>query len=121
MNLPDKTAPSLYLQKKEKTMPAYDTVTEALKDLKARGFTTDFNIAFDKLQCSRTRRCLSPEEFEIVEHHRFEGASDPDDLSVLYAIEANDGTRGAVADAFGPYADPDLGAFLKTVKMREDL
>ena len=29
-------------------MKTYDTVTEALKDLKLRGFTTDFNIAFDK-------------------------------------------------------------------------
>jgi hypothetical protein len=51
----------------------------------------------------------------------FEGVSDPDDLSVLYAIEAQDGTRGVVADAFCPYANPDLGAFLKTVKRREDI
>ena len=66
-------------------------------------------------------KSFSPDQLTIVEHYRFEGVSDPDDLSVLYAVEATDGTRGTVADAFGPYANPDLGAFLKTVKMREDI
>ena len=38
-----------------------------------------------------------------------------------YAIEAIDGTRGTIADAFGPQANPELGAFLKNVQMHEDL
>jgi hypothetical protein len=42
-------------------------------------------------------------------------------MSVLYAIEAADGTRGTIADAFGPQANPDLGAFLKHVRMQEDV
>ena len=41
-------------------------------------------------------------------------------MAVLYVIEANDGTRGTIADAFGPQANPDLGAFLKNVTMHED-
>ena len=68
-----------------------------------------------------SRRTFTADELTIVEHHRFEGASDPDDMSVLYAIEAKDGTRGTIADAFGPQAHPDLGAFLNNVKMHEDL
>ena len=71
-------------------MKAYDTLVEALNDLKRRGFTTDFNIAFDKVQCSAAGTCLNPSQFEIVEHYRFEGKNDPDDSSVLYAIAAKD-------------------------------
>jgi hypothetical protein len=56
-----------------------------------------------------------------VEHHRFEGVSDPDDLSVVYAREANDGTRGALTDAYGTYVNPHLSAFLKKVPMKENL
>ena len=41
-------------------------------------------------------------------------------MSVVYAIEARDGTRGILVDAFGVYANPDLGVFLQNVKMRED-
>jgi hypothetical protein len=99
----------------------YKPMTEAMEGLKQRGFTANFEFLNNTFQAVDGGKTFAPDELTIVEHHRFEGASDPDDLSVIYAIEANDGTRGAVADAFGPYANPDLGAFLKTVKMREDL
>ena len=47
--------------------------------------------------------------------HRFEGESDPDDMSVVYAIESQDGTRGVLVDAFGTYADPHVAEILKQV------
>jgi hypothetical protein len=100
---------------------AYTTMTEAVEGLKQRGFTANFEFLNNTFRAVDRGKIFAPDELTIVEHHRFEGARDPDDLSVLYAIEANDGTRGAIADAFGPYANPELGAFLKTVKMREDL
>ncbi|TDH29344.1 phosphoribosylpyrophosphate synthetase [Segetibacter sp. 3557_3] len=88
-------------------MHAYDTVSEALTDLKDRGYTTDFNIAFDKLECSTTRKCLYANDFEIVEHYRFEGESDPGDESVVYAIEQKSGTmKGVVVTAYGTYSEP---------------
>ncbi len=34
-------------------MKNYDTVTEAAEVLKTRGYTTDFNIAFDKLMYTK--------------------------------------------------------------------
>ena len=87
-------------------MKTYETVTEALKDLKLRGFTTDFNIAFDKLICSENKVCLNPNEFEIVEVHRFEGETDPGDENVVYAIESKDGAiKGTMSSAFGTYAE----------------
>jgi len=99
----------------------YKTMTDAMQDLTQRGFTANFEFLNGGFRTSDGSKTFSPDQLTIVEHHRFEGVSDPDDLSVLYAIEAADGTRGIVADAFGPYASPDLGAFLKTVKMREGL
>ena len=87
-------------------MKSFETVTEALKDLKSRGFTTDFNIAFDKLICSENKFCLNPEEFEITEVYRFEGETDPGDENVVYAIESKEGTvKGSLISAFGTYAE----------------
>jgi hypothetical protein len=34
-------------------MKAYDTVTEALSDLKKRGFALDFNLIHDGLHCKK--------------------------------------------------------------------
>ena len=87
-------------------MQTYDTVTEALKDLKLRGFTIDFNIAFDKIICNDNNICLNPHEFEIVEVYRFEGDTDPGDQSVIYAIESKDEkVKGTMSGAYGTYAE----------------
>jgi hypothetical protein len=57
-----------------------------------------------------------PEEVHIVDFFRFEGESDPADNSILYAIETNDGTKGTLIDAFGPYADAGVTKFMKEVE-----
>ena len=88
------------------SMRSYDTVTGALKDLKLRGYTVDFNIAFDKIICSDNKICLNPHEFEIVEVFRFEGDSNPSDEDVVYAIESKDGKiKGVLTSAYGMYAE----------------
>ncbi len=98
----------------------YKTMTEAVGGLKERGFGAEFRILKNVFQDFKTDKTFQPEDLTIVEHHRFEGASDPDDLSIVYAIETKDGTRGVLADAYGTYANPDLSAFLKKVPMREN-
>lgn len=101
-------------------MPAYETVTEALNDLKARGFTTDFNLAFDSIRCSSTGQCLSPSEFEIVEHHRFEGITDPSDEAVVYAVAAKDGSmKGVLVSAFGTYSEPVDDALIRKLQVHK--
>ena len=42
-----------------------------------------------------------------MDFYRFEGESNPDDMSILYAIEANDGISGTISSAYGTYADAD--------------
>jgi len=87
-------------------MHQYDTVVAALNGLKARGYTLDFNIAFDKLICRDNDTCLNPSEFEITEVYRFEGDTNPSDEEVVYAVESKNGNiKGVIHSAFGTYAD----------------
>jgi hypothetical protein len=97
----------------------YGSVTEALDDLARRGFTANFEYLDSAFTAVDSGRSFRAEELTIVEHHRFEGASDPDDTAVVYAVESRDGVRGIVVDAFGMYADPKLGEFLQKVRIRE--
>jgi hypothetical protein len=97
----------------------YRTVTEALEDLARRGFKANFEYLDGAFTAVDSGRSFKAEELTIIEHHRFEGASDPDDMAVLYAIESRDGVRGVVVDAFGVYANPALGEFLRKVRIRE--
>ncbi len=87
-------------------MKTYDTLVEALNGLNQRGFTIDFNLQCDSVYCKSLGRAFIPEEFHIVEFHRFEGASNPDDQSIVYALETRDGHKGVLVDAYGVYSDP---------------
>ena len=101
-------------------MKAYDTVTEALKDLKLRGFTIDCNIAFDKIICSDNRVILNPNEFEIVETYRFEGDTDPGDENVVYAIESKDAKiKGTMSSAYGMYAESTSNEMIQKLSMHK--
>ncbi len=99
-------------------MESYETVTEALSDLKRRGFTTDFNLAFDNIKCRETGVCLSPAEFEITEHYRFEGDTNPSDEEVVYAITSKDGKiRGTMVNAFGIYSEQIEDALMRKLQV----
>ncbi len=101
-------------------MQVYDNLVVALDDLKKRGYTTDFNIAFDTIQCSQTGAKLSPDEFEIVEHYRFEANTNPDDSSVLYVIQSHDGTKkGVLINAYGPYGDAMSDSLIQKLGVNE--
>ena len=97
-------------------MHQYDTVVAALDDLKKRGYTLDFNIAFDQLICNDT--CLNPSQFEITEVHRFEGDTNPSDEEVVYAVESREGDiKGVLHSAFGTYADDIAPDMLRKLSM----
>lgn len=83
----------------------YDTVTEAINGLRERGYTLDFNLQVNSLQCFNPDINLSPEEFEIKEIHRFEGDTSPEDEEVVYAIESKQGHKGVFVNGYGPSGD----------------
>ncbi len=97
----------------------YNTMSEALDGLRRRGFASDFQVSETGLRASANGKIYRAEDVTIMEHHRFEGESDPDDMSIVYALESSDGRRGVLVDAYGPYANPLIGDFLRRVKIRE--
>jgi hypothetical protein len=91
------------------------TLASTMQELAARGFTEQFKAVSEGLLAVRNGQTFTPSEVTIRGNYRFEGESDPDDMSIVYAIETRSGLCGTLTDAFGVYADPKVGAFLKTV------
>jgi hypothetical protein len=83
----------------------YDTVTEAINGLRKRGFSLDFNLQVNSIQCFNPDLNLNPDDFEIKEIYRFEGDSNPDDEEIVYAIESKDGHKGVFVNGYGPSAE----------------
>ncbi|WP_452224430.1 phosphoribosylpyrophosphate synthetase [Lacinutrix chionoecetis] len=95
---------------------SYDTVTEAMADLRKRGYTIDFSILTtnESLISHQTATELSPADFEIDHFYRFEGNSDPGDAMIVYAISSNkNNSKGIVVNAYGIYADKEMSKIVK--------
>jgi hypothetical protein len=86
--------------------------------LKQDGFTQDFTVVNGRLQTigHDSEKSYAPDEVTIVDFYRFEGESNPDDMSILYALEARDGVRGTISSAYGTYGDSDALEFLTQVE-----
>jgi mannose/fructose-specific phosphotransferase system component IIA len=68
------------------------------------------------LQSSLNHKTYKPDEVKIIDFYRFEGQSDPADNAIMYVIEANDGDKGTLIDAYGAYADENVNRFISKVK-----
>ena len=84
----------------------YGTLSETINALIHLGYTLDFNIREECLVCHKTNIQLSPEEFQIDKFYRFEGMSDPEDQSILYAISSPKlNVKGLLVNAYGVNSD----------------
>lgn len=79
-------------------MKNYESLVDALDDLKKRGYDADFEPQSNCLYCNNLDLRLNEAEFHIDEVHRFEGDSNPDDNAVVYALTSNTGVKGTIVD-----------------------
>lgn len=92
------------------------TLASCLNKLVIDGYEEDFKAAETGLLSLHKEKIYYPEEVHIVNFFRFEGASDPADNAILYVIETDDGTKGTLVDAYGPYADAQVHKFMQQVE-----
>lgn len=87
-------------------MKTYTTLSEAVNELTKKGYTYNFNLKQECIECTENNLQLQPEEFEIDEVHRFQEMSDVDNESILYAISSTQGhVKGLLVNAYSIYAD----------------
>ncbi|WP_276370462.1 phosphoribosylpyrophosphate synthetase [Chryseolinea sp. H1M3-3] len=99
-------------------MTYYATLSEALNALKNRGYREDFNLKPHCIECASLSLELHPENFTVDEFHRFEGMSNPDDNSIVFAISSKDGIKGTLVDAYGMYADNLSESMIKKLAIK---
>lgn len=89
---------------------------KCLNFLEEKGYTDQFRVEKkDLVSLKESKKKYKPKDVKAVNFYRFEGISDPDDMSILYAIETTDGTRGTLIDAYGRYSDEATGEFMQEV------
>jgi hypothetical protein len=101
-------------------MKAYETLSQAIAELKKSGYINDFNLHPEYIECPPLKLKFAPVEFHVDQVHRFEGMSSTDDNSVLYAISSSDGVKGLLMDAYGVYADSVNEEMIAKLKIDKD-
>lgn len=78
------------------------------------GYTASYRVDKGKLIEVESKSSYKPEDVTIVAEHRFEGMTNPSDLSILYVIETSD-NKGTILTAYGPEANIETAEFFKEI------
>lgn len=84
-----------------------ETVSEAIQRLANAGYADAFRAERGGLRSVARGSVRPAETFRVDEVVRFEGESDPDDESAVFALSSSaDGSKGTYVVAYGPLMDP---------------
>ena len=67
------------------------TLTEITNKVVKEGYVENFSVKKSKLYAPSNDSYFTPENVSVVNFYRFEGASNPADMDILYVIETKDG------------------------------
>lgn len=95
------------------------TLSEVLEKLRVKKMDNEFRLTPEGFTAGKGKS-YEPQELEIIKVFRFEGISDPSDMSIVYIIQANDGLIGYSLDAYGMYSEheQDYDNFIRQIPTR---
>lgn len=100
-------------------MKPYVTLSETMNELRQQGYTEDFNLHQDCIECRNGECQVFADDFKVDNYYRFEGASNPSDAAILYAISSERyGLKGLLVNGYGIYTEPMTDAMLKKLEVR---
>ncbi|HVW96724.1 MAG TPA: hypothetical protein VHA56_12210 [Mucilaginibacter sp.] len=92
-------------------MKTYSNLVEATNDLIRRGYTENLSLEGDTIDDKAKDIHMGADDIEIDEFYRFEGESNPDDMSIVYAVTSKKyNLKGVLVNAFGTYANDSNSA-----------
>jgi hypothetical protein len=92
-------------------MTTYNNLVEATNDLMKRGYTENLSLEGDTIDDKEKNIHMTADDFVIDEFYRFEGPSNPSDMSIVYAVTSDKySLKGVLINAFGTYANTSSSA-----------
>ncbi|MBN2636364.1 MAG: hypothetical protein JXR61_08840 [Prolixibacteraceae bacterium] len=97
----------------------YDTLVEAVNALTKQGYTHNFSINNSGLLVEGKEETYIADEVELHEFHRFEGNTNPADMSIVYAVQTKSGKKGVVVDSYGATGSETTSKFMNKVVQKQ--
>jgi len=101
-------------------MKPYVTLSETMNELRKQGYTEDFNLRQNCIECRNGEFQVFADDFQVDDFFRFEGASNPSDSAILYAISSDRyGLKGLLVNGYGIYSEPVTDDMLHKLDLRK--
>lgn len=88
---------------------------DLIRQYQEKGYTANFRFENGKLKTSGSKNTYPADQVYIVAEHRYEGMSNPSDMSILYVIETSKDEKGTFLLGYGPNADFETAQFFKII------
>lgn len=98
----------------------YTSLSQAVNDLHDRGYEHEFCFSQGNLLDSATEIEYIPKDLVLAEYHRFPDDTDEDEITILFAVEAKNTTRGTFILEHSEQADMRVFTFFNKVPVKED-
>lgn len=98
-----------------------ETLSQTIEALRQEGYTEDFNLQQNCLECRAHNFRVFHNEFVIDKYYRFEGMSDPGDEATVYAVSAPKyGVKGVLVNGYGVYTEGLTDEMLRTLAVKHE-
>lgn len=101
-------------------MKQYTTLLETMNELRKEGYTEDFNLQQNCIECRNGQFKLFTDEFKVDNYFCFEGESNPSDAAILYAISSDvHELKGVLVNGYGIYSEAITDEMLQKLEIRK--
>ena len=93
----------------------YDSLSLAIEDLQSEGYSVNFDLVEDGVHSKDLKKKWEAGDLTVDQFFRFEGMTNPGDITILYAISCESGEKGLLVDSYGAdvYISPEMIQKLK--------
>lgn len=92
-----------------------EPLSEKMEELEKKGFTSNFRVVDNQLIDSDSGKKYSAMEARLEYEYRTEGDTNPDDMSILFALTCEDGAKGLLVSSYGASSDTEAIEFVNQI------
>jgi hypothetical protein len=96
----------------------YETLSQATNALTENGYSESFKAEEAQIIAISSDKKYTPENLKITNTYRFEGMTNPQDDTVVFAILANDGTKGTLIMSYSSKHNQNVELIKKIPKAK---
>ncbi|MBD1398930.1 hypothetical protein H9Q13_17300 [Pontibacter sp. JH31] len=84
-------------------MTSFNTLGEAVSEMRARGFVNTFSIQHQQVYCSELSKAISPTQLTLLERHTVPSSSSQSGIEEVYGFRTEDNKLGIMTNIYAEY------------------